>query len=172
MVVRKLRPEILQHPNIPKPLHGLTPRTIYGQAWWDEVRRAAYRSTAYHCLACGVSRFRAKYCKHMEAHELYKYDYDKGTITYLIAVPLCHSCHSFIHSGRMRALVIEGLMPQTKMIDILNHGQRVLSAAGLVRPADPDCSVRWEDWRMILDGIPSVPLWPTHEAWSEHYSRL
>jgi len=71
----KLRPEVLLCPNVPKPMHGLAPRVVLGSAWWDETRQRAYRSTNYHCIACGVSRERAKYHQWMEGHELYSINY-------------------------------------------------------------------------------------------------
>jgi hypothetical protein len=50
-IVWTRRPEILVSLQIPKPMHQLNPRTILGQRWWDETRRAACSSTAQHCLA-------------------------------------------------------------------------------------------------------------------------
>src|SRR5271165_1557046 len=78
----KLRPEVLLCDNIPKPLYGVNPRSILGSKWWDETRQAAYRSTEFHCIACGTP-------KHLtargwlEGHEIYEVSYDKGRAKYL-----------------------------------------------------------------------------------------
>lgn len=37
-----LRPELLLHNNIPKPMHGVAPRVVLGQKWWDRERRECY----------------------------------------------------------------------------------------------------------------------------------
>ncbi len=96
-VVWVRRPEVLLCPNTPKPLHGVVPREIYGQSWWNKTREAAYRSTNYHCLACGVHKYQAKHRQWLEGHELYEINYVEGTSTYIETVPLCHFCHNSIH---------------------------------------------------------------------------
>lgn len=124
-------PEILTHPNIPKPLHGMSPRTLLGQDWWDTQRHAAYKRSKFRCMACGVPKRAAKYHRWLEAHEYYSYDYAAGSATLIQIVALCHSCHNFIHSGRMSHMVRSGEMPREKVMDILGHGFRVLTTAGM-----------------------------------------
>lgn len=38
----KLKPEILCQPNVPTPLHGMAPRVVFGESWWNMKRQAAY----------------------------------------------------------------------------------------------------------------------------------
>lgn len=91
-------------------------------------------------------------------------------------------------------------MPIMKVWEILRHGFRVLTHAGcklnpfavqvalqlaeVSAPPDwadtaklrrrleplPASSVPWAAWRLIFDGVEYKPLWPTYEAWLEHYS--
>ena len=37
----KTYPWLLFHPNIPKPLHGLAPRIILGENWWQTTKKEA-----------------------------------------------------------------------------------------------------------------------------------
>lgn len=172
-----LRPEILIHPNIPKPLHGVNPRTIMGTNWWNRERRKVYKSTEFHCIACGVHKDDARSRQWMEAHETYSIDYLKGRATYIETVPLCHFCHNFIHSGRLQALLDSGKLHHSKFVAIIQHGDRVLRAAGLEkkshfeREAEVKKLIRqgliadWEDWRLIFDGKEHEPIYKTYEQW-------
>jgi len=159
----KTRPEILLHPNIPKPLHGIAPRVVKGQAWWDVVRRQAYASTGFRCAACGVRKQDAKYHQWLEAHELYEYDYEAGRLTLKEIVPLCHSCHNYIHSGRMAMMLDSGEMTEEMYLDILAHGDRLIK--GLKRPEAPLTCAEWPDWRMVIDGKRYGPSTPNMSAW-------
>jgi len=96
-----LAPEILCHPNVPKPLHTIAPRTIMGNGWWNRIRLEVYKRYDYHCAACGVHKTRAMRFKRLEAHEFYEVDYHTGTVTVKSLEPLCNYCHMFIHSGRL-----------------------------------------------------------------------
>ena len=45
-------PTILTHPNIPKPLHGVNPRTIMGEDAWRELSSRLRKGVMF-CQACG-----------------------------------------------------------------------------------------------------------------------
>lgn len=149
---------ILLHPNIPKPLHGVNPRSVLGQTWWDEHRREAYVFFDYRCWACGVEKRLAKYHQWLEGHEYYKVDYNTGELKLFGIVALCHSCHNFIHSGRMFELVRQAKMRREKFLDIHRHGYRILKQAGL--PLNPFSIISLRKFR-DLELQPS--LWPPYE---------
>lgn len=122
----ELQPEILQHPNIPKPLHGLAPREIKGKSWWDKTRKAVYKKQGDCCIACGVHKSEAKYHNWIEAHEYYNMDYVEGSMKIEKIVGLCHSCHAYIHSGRTLVMYQKGNIGFNKAYDIMTHGFKVL----------------------------------------------
>ena len=50
-------------------------------------------------------------------------------------VALCHSCHSFIHSGRMDMLLRKGRLSEDKALEILEDGFRLLRSVDLKPPS-------------------------------------
>lgn len=121
-----LYPNLLFHPNIPKPLHGMAPRLYLGKEWWDRTKGTAKEKLNQHCWACGVHKTAAKYHGWLEAHECYSIDYAIGRVEYVGTCALCHSCHNYIHDGRMLILVQKGEFPLKKYLDILDHGNAIL----------------------------------------------
>lgn len=166
----KARPEILFHPNIPKPLHGVAPRVVMGKEWWDMERRKSYASTGFLCAACGVSSEDALFFKHLEAHELYEIDYARGRMVFKETVPLCHACHNFIHSGRMQALVDNGKMLPSKQKKILIHGNSILKPIEHLRPATPAECEEWGRWRLVFNGKEYKPKHKSLAAWMKFYA--
>jgi hypothetical protein len=166
------RPAILLSANTVKPMHGVVPRVILGKAWWDLTRQNAYKSTGFHCIACGVSKYQAEEHQWLEGHEVYKIEYAKGRQTYLETVPLCHYCHSFIHCGRMEALMHQGYFPPEKFDRVMAHGNKVLRGAGVVRPRPYTGSVaRWSKWRLVLFGKFYPPLYRTEQDWLKAFGQ-
>lgn len=134
---------IITMPNVPKPLHGPghQPRTILGKTTWDHMRNRCYFEAGYKCEVCGAKVKTEFYdngaVKHqyhddgeipkrcLHAHELYSYDYDKGTARFERCVALCEKCHvRFIHSGRMMTMYEKGdpLMPAEAVLEGIEHG--------------------------------------------------
>tara|TARA_Y100000310_G_scaffold240970_1_gene244888 strand:- start:667 stop:1236 length:570 start_codon:yes stop_codon:yes gene_type:complete len=182
-------PRILLCTNVPKALHGLAPRVVKGQDWWDGVRRKAYRVHEYQCWACGT---RPELNRDLHAHEVYEYDWEACSARMTSVTALCRDCHSFIHSGRMQALVSKGQMSEDEMSLLLQRGYLLVKAAGLVeervqihrdirRIMQGSSGTRtmreWEDetwdlWHLIIDGESRHSLFADYEAWRSHYASL
>lgn len=156
-------PSLLLMPNIPQPLHGVNPRTVLGDLWWNRERKQAYASTNRHCEACGVHGDDARPKKGLEAHEVYLIDYDLGTSTYFKTVPLCQMCHQFIHSGRLRYLLEQGTITKNRYASVIKHGDLVLENAGyaedviwlrdkkLYEKIISNQVAEWGTWRLVID---------------------
>lgn len=183
-------PEILTQPNVPKPLHGIAPRTIMGQKWWDATRQKAYESTDFHCNACGVAKADAKARNWLEAHEFWDIDYRNGIAKITGIYPLCHYCHNFIHSGRLEKIIgVE--KNEDEAVRILEHGFKVLSKAGLkcfdgtldlanklgantfgvTAYETPETDVEWKEWRLNFEGKDYYSNFDSFEHWQEFYAR-
>jgi hypothetical protein len=163
-------PELLMASNIPKPLHGVNPRSVLGAAWWENERRAAYRSTYFHCKACGIFKHDTPE-RQLDAHEVYSVDNLCGRAYYERAVPLCKLCHNYIHSGRLNALLAEGKITQARFIKVIQHGDAVLQAVGLVRPPESEGPFAdWGDWRLVVYGMEFPPKFKTEAEWIRAYS--
>ena len=192
---KAIQPDLLTHPNIPKPLHGLTPRTLLGKSWWDGVRYEAYAKHDFCCWACGIHKQDAKYHPWLEGHECYNINYKDGIMELKEIAALCHSCHSFIHSGRLWQLYQQGNATKTKALDILNHGFRILREhnlkpfvaaiicwyriTGYYKESFIELSKRamplpmdfaeWSDWHLIIEGEKYYSLFKNFDDWRNHY---
>lgn len=164
-----MNPRILLAPNIPKPLHGIAPRVVLGQAWWDTQRKLAYENAGQKCEACGTTRSQAWPKPWLEAHETYDYDYSHGRLTFVRLVCLCPACHMFIHSGRLNMLLDQGEITEALYERVVEHGLSIIRKARLTRQYehrhDSDIDVPWEDWRMVINGKEYGPSSRSYTAW-------
>lgn len=166
-----MRPGLLLHPNIPKPLHGMSPRELMGDEWWDFTRQWVYANAGFRCQCCGVPKREALYHAWLEAHETYQYDYENGIATVNEIVALCHACHNYIHSGRLLILAQTGEIAFSKYEHIMQRGDAILKEAGLKKPQPPARIAEWDRWRIVIAGREYKTRWPSYEAWEAHYER-
>lgn len=127
MKLINLKHRLLLHPEIPPDLHGLNPRTILGNRWWAATRKKSYAQNNHKCWACDVNKKQARYHKWLEGHECYIFDYAINVATYQGTVALCHSCHSYIHSGRLFHLYTTNKISKRRYNTIIKHGNNVLN---------------------------------------------
>lgn len=174
------RPELLSHPNIPKPLHGLAPRTLVKAKVWDTWRRMAYAKNNFHCFACGVYRnydlfslrFDDESYESLDAHEVYRINYDLKTVELVEIVALCKNCHNYIHSGRLQSQYDEGRLDEEDMYIISNHGDSVLIDGGLA-PCfyhdENDYKEEWGEWKLIFNGEEYFSKFKDYFDWFKKY---
>lgn len=96
-----LRP-LIAMPNIPRPLHGVNPRTILGASTWNHMRRKCYAEANDTCEICGRQ---PEDLRRRHGHEVYKIDYANGTAEFVKVFCVCSTCHlGCIHTGRALTL--------------------------------------------------------------------
>ena len=172
-------PSILLHPQIPKPLHLLNPRTILGKGWWDKVRKEAYWRHGFRCHACSIPGDEAKYRAGLEGHEMFDIDYVSGKVEFIEVVALCYSCHNYIHKGRLSYLLDAGKISGELFSYVLTRGNEILSLAGLPFDAnaqlltllrDNNLLAGWKDYRMIINGVDHGQRFRSQEEWAEYWA--
>lgn len=136
---------LLTMPNVPHPLHGLAPRTIIGTTEWNKMRKACYEEHEDTCEICGqkLSGSRKSDLPLHNAHEVYDYDYETYTATFVRPVCICPRCHNFIHSGRAITCYQNHTPLWTKeaMLDLAEHGFKLISEWNKQHPDDEPLKV-------------------------------
>lgn len=162
---------ILLHPNIPKPMHGTNPRSVMGKEWWDINRKKAYAKNNLCCFACGVHKSRAKYHQWLEGHESYKINYQTGKMVLQEIVALCHSCHNFIHSGRMEHLVNKRQMTYQKYEQIINHGNEIVETipSYIIPSTYEGFFAPWKEWHLEIDDEKFYSKFANQAEWERYY---
>jgi len=174
---------ILLHPNIPKPLHLLNPRTILGVDWWNINRQIAYAKHDYHCYTCGIEKREALYHHWLEAHEMYDINYYTGEVTFIELVALCYCCHNFIHDGRMRNLIRQGKFLMSDYDFIIKRGDKILKVAGFPTKKENYIKIakeneinyykhcEWKDWHLVINNINYGQRFKSYEEWNTYFNK-
>ena len=191
----KLRPDVLTHPNIPKPLHGISPRNILGIVQWDDIREEVINRQHGECLACGAK-------ERIEVHEVYEINYTIGEIKFTEYVGLCSSCHSFIHHGLLRSNYLIGKITIDLYESTMMHGFSILANAGLEPNVmaklewtyhtsslsdsdiyltlsttqkkmleDMKTKIDWSSWHLLFEGNKYYSKFKNRNEWRKHYYR-
>lgn len=179
--------ELLAHPNIPKPLHGMAPRTFNTNAWWQKERQIAIDKNNHRCWACDTHVSEAEFHNWLEVHETYDIDFKAGVAVYSGAVALCHACHQFIHSGRLLAVLEKGEISRGRVYRIVDRGMDLMFLHGVtpyvgLQPLvdylgigwshyyDVGEYAPWSQWKLVFDGVEYPTKWASIEDWAEHYN--
>ena len=118
---------LIAMPNIPKPTHGLAPRTVLGSRTWNAMRKLCYRQADDTCEICGN---KPENLRHRHAHEVYSIDWKKGEVRFIRAFCICALDHlGAIHTGRAITLYKQGnpLYPKEFLLQGAEHAFKIIS---------------------------------------------
>lgn len=121
-----LRP-LIAMPNIPRPLHGVNPRTLLGVSTWNHMRKFCYAKAKDTCEICGC---RPESLRHRHGHEVYEIDYVSGTAKFVKVFCVCSLCHlACIHTGRALTLWKKHnpLYPTSFLLQGAEHAFKIVS---------------------------------------------
>ena len=121
-----LRP-LIAMPNIPKPLHGVNPRTLLGSSNWNRMRKACYAEANDTCEICGT---KPENLRHRHGHEVYEISYSQGTAKFIRVFCVCSLCHlACIHTGRALTLWKQNnpLYPTEFLLQGAEHAFKIIS---------------------------------------------
>jgi len=165
-----LEPKLLLHPNIPKPMHGVNPRSIKGEDWWNTTRREIYEKQDFRCAACGTHKTEAEFHQWLEAHESYTINYKTGVMRLKKIYGLCHCCHSYIHTGLLAAKLRKKQITKFTKSYIERRGASVLVAANLSRKeVNPGEIAAWDKWHLVFGGKKYYSKFKSYDEWRAHY---
>ena len=121
-----LRP-LVAMPNIPRPLHGVNPRTLLGTPTWNRMRKHCYAQANDTCEICGT---KPENLRHRHGHEVYEIDYAHGTAKFVRVFCVCSLCHlGCIHTGRALTLWKHNnpLYPTDFLLQGAEHAFKIIS---------------------------------------------
>lgn len=121
-----LRP-LIAMPNIPRPLHGVNPRTLLGVSTWNHMRKACYAKANDTCEICG---YKPDNLRHRHGHEVYEIDYANGTAKFVKVFCVCSMCHlACIHTGRALTLWKKNnpLYPTSFLLQGAEHAFKIIN---------------------------------------------
>lgn len=158
-----LRP-LVAMPNIPRPLHGVNPRTILGASTWNHMRKGCYYRANDTCQICG---YHPENLRRRHGHEVYDIDYAHGTATFKGVFCLCSLCHlGCIHTGRALTLWKKGnpLYPTEFLLQGAEHAFKLINE---YNQDNPGADLR--AYSTFLDYLKHEELRPKMEELIEKY---
>ena len=118
---------LVSMPNIPKPTHGLAPRTLLGNKVWNSMRRTCYKQAEDTCEICGAH---PEDLRKRHAHEVYSIDWEKGEVRFVRAFCVCALDHlGCIHTGRAITLYKQGnpMYPKEFLLEGAEHAFKIIA---------------------------------------------
>jgi hypothetical protein len=171
-----LESEILAHPQLIKPLHGLNPRTLMGVNKWYKLRERVIKDNENTCYTCGSKNVP------LECHEVYTYDWKECIVKLVRIVPLCKDCHNFIHFGRFQILRNQGKITELEFLRVYARGRDILLKNNISKDAVikkiakgdlnnyfPEKNGTWSRWRLEWRGTYYPSKFKTFYEWKQFY---
>jgi hypothetical protein len=135
----------------PKPLTGLTPRSLMGSKWWKKEKQDAILENNYCCHACGVNVNDAEIHKRLEAFPIYIRYGNDSRVVYRRCAALCHLCYCVANFKMSMNLFEKDFMDSEKFDRICAHRNEMMVCAHFDGKNDLPI-LNWDDWFLEIEG--------------------
>jgi hypothetical protein len=107
--------------------------------------------------------------KHLEGHERYEIDYLRGRMTYVVTVPLCETCHAFVHLGYLETRLNNGEIEPKEYAAVMVHGWTILRDAGLMKLPYRGPMAEWGRWQLVIGRDEFPPRFKSRAEWEAFF---
>jgi len=147
-----LIPEILLQ-ELPKPLHGITPRFIMGGKMWNKKKNAAALKNNYCCWVCGVNVNDTE-PKRLEGAPVFFVVEETKRVIFRDVAALCKKCNSFLNLSILWKMEKRGLCKKELIEQIILHGDNFVDVVKKIENINVMFAVNdFKNWRYFFDGI-------------------
>lgn len=154
---------------IPKPLYGMTVRSLMGTEFWNKEKTRSKIKNNYCCWACGINASNARFHQRLEAASVFSLSINDRCMIYNGAASLCYLCNCAMRIDEIFRGIDKGVFDYSFYEEVRIHCKIVTGS--IVFPDTKIISVEdWQEWNLQINGVKYFSKFKTEKDFDIFYS--